>query len=328
MSAARGIVFALAAVCSLASLLGTAQAEPLRLFHFTWVGYGPLFVAQEKGFFAREGIEVSLIRNDEHNAAFAGLADGQVDAVAGSLQDIVLFAEPGEEPLQCVLVLDDSRGADGIAANKDIRSIAALKGKRVAVALDSSMQFYLNLLLREAGLSEADLGEVVDLWGDEAAEAFLLREVDAAVTWEPDLTPAKNAPHGHLLFDTSERPGLVVDCLLTTADILSDHQAAFRALGRAWDAAVDFIDAHPDEGNRIIARYFSGALDDPAVVGASLRGVHLYDGEENRAYFGAPDRPGQIYETMQLIIDVWSSLGRLKAAIAPADAISHDVLEK
>ena len=72
-----------------------------------------------------------------------------------------------------------------------------------------------------------------------------------------------------------------------------------------------------------MARYFGGALEDPAVVGASLRGVHLYDGEENRAYFGTPDRPGQIYETMQLIIDVWSSLGRLKAAIAPADAISH-----
>jgi NitT/TauT family transport system substrate-binding protein len=302
-----------------------ANAEPLRIFYFTWVGYGPLFVAQEKGFFAKEGIEVSLIRNDDHTAAFAGLADGQVDAVAGSLQDIVLFAEPGEEPLQCVLVLDDSRGADGIVANKDIRSIADLKGKTVAVAVDSSMQFYLNLLLREAGLSEADLGEVVDLWGDEAAEAFVLREVDAAVTWEPDLTPAKNVPHGHLLFDTSERPGLIVDCLLTTADTLTDHQAAFRALGRAWDAAVDFIDAHPDEANRIIAGYFGGALEDPAVVGASLRGVHLYDGEENRAYFGTPDRPGQIYETMQLIIDVWSSLGRLKADISPADVISHGV---
>ena len=36
----------------------TAQAEPLRIFHFTWVGFGPLFVAQEKGFFAKEGIEV------------------------------------------------------------------------------------------------------------------------------------------------------------------------------------------------------------------------------------------------------------------------------
>jgi NitT/TauT family transport system substrate-binding protein len=122
-----------------AALLVTAggsqitQAEPLRIFYFTWVGDGPLFVAQEKGFFAKEGIEVSLIRSDDHTATFAGLAAGQVDAVAGSLQDIVLFAEPDEDPLQCVLVKEDSRGADGIVANTDIRSIADLKGKTVAV---------------------------------------------------------------------------------------------------------------------------------------------------------------------------------------------------
>lgn len=325
MSAARGIVFALAAVWSLASLAATPRAEPLRIFHFTWVGYGPLFVAQEKGFFAKEDIDVSLIRSDEHTAMFASLAAGQVDAVAGSLQDIVIFAEPGEDLLQCVAVTDDSRGTDGIVANKDIRSIADLKGKTVAFPVNSSLQFYLNFLLQEVGLSEADLGEVVDLMGDEAAEAFLLREVDAAVTWEPDLTPAKNAAHGHLLTDTSERPGLIVDCIVTPARILRNRRSEFQAFGRAWDAAVDHIGAHPEEAHRIIARHLGGALEDPALVGESLRGVHLYDGEENRAYFGTPDRPGQIYETMQLIIDVWSSLGRLKAPIAPADVISHDL---
>jgi NitT/TauT family transport system substrate-binding protein len=327
MSALHGIVVTLASVCLLASLPSTARGEPLRIFYFTYVGDGPLFVAQEKGFFAKEGIEVSLIRSDEHTAMFAALAAGQVDAVAGSIQDIVLFAEPDEHPLQCVLAIMDSRGTDGIVANNDIRSIADLKGKTVAFPFNSSLQFYLNFLLQEVGLSEADLGEVVDLWGDEAAEAFLLREVDAAVTWEPDLTPASNAGHGHLLTDTSERPRLIVDCLVTTADILHDQQAEFQALGRAWDAAVDYTRAHPDEANAIIARYLGGSLEDPAVVGESLRGIHLYDGEENRAYFGTRDHPGQIYETMQRIIDVWSSLGRLKAAIAPADAISHDVWE-
>ena len=35
------------------TLTGAAQAEPLRIFYFTWVGYGPLFVAQEKGFFGQ-----------------------------------------------------------------------------------------------------------------------------------------------------------------------------------------------------------------------------------------------------------------------------------
>jgi hypothetical protein len=31
---------------------------------------------------------------------------------------------------------------------------------------------------------------------------------------------------------------------------------------------------------------------------------------------------------MQRIIDVWSSLGRLKAAIVPADVIAHDVWDE
>jgi NitT/TauT family transport system substrate-binding protein len=267
-----------------------------------------------------------LIRNDDHSAAFAGLAAGQVDAIAGGLQDVVVFSEPGEDPLLCVLANDDTRGADGIVANRDIRSIADLKGRTVAVPVGSTSQFYLNALLEEAGLSEADLG-VVDLQGDQGGEAFLLQEVDAAVTFEPWLSEAKSAGHGHLLTDTSERPGLLVDCVVTTADVLRDRQAEFRSFGRAWDVAVDYVGAHPDEANRIIARYLGGSLEDPAVVAASLSGIHFYDGEENRAYFGTPDHPGQIYETMRHIIHVWSSLGRVKADISPADVIAHDIWE-
>jgi NitT/TauT family transport system substrate-binding protein len=324
MSALRGIAFALAIISSTASLPGSAEAKPLRIFYFTWVGFGPLFVAQDKGFFAKEGLEVSLIRNDDHTAAFAGLAAGHVDAVAGGLQDAVVFSEPNEDPLQCVLVNDDTRGADGIVASKHIRSIADLRGKAVTVDFGSSSQFYLNTLLKRAGLSEGDLN-VVDLEGDAAGEAFLLGEVDAAVTCEPWLSQTKNASHAHLLTDTSKQPGLLVDCVVTTPDVFRARQAHFRAFSRAWHAAVKFTGSHPDEANEIIARNLGGSLEDPAVVGESLRGIHFYDGEENRRYFGTPDDPGPIYETVQQIIEFWSGLGRVKADIAPADVIAHGI---
>ena len=164
-----------------AGLIGAAQAEPLRIFYFIWVGYGPLFVAQEKGFFAKEGVEVELINNEVHAAAFGGLFSGQVDAVAGALLDAPAFSEPDEEPLVCVLAFGDSHGGDGIVATKDIRTVADLKGKSVAVLRGSVTQFYSDVLLKEAGLSEADI-EVVDLISEDAAQAFLLQEVDAAVT--------------------------------------------------------------------------------------------------------------------------------------------------
>ena len=53
--------------------------------------------------------------------------------------------------------MTQSLGADGIVATNDIRSIADLEGKTVAFAERTVSQFYLNVLLKEAGLSEADI---------------------------------------------------------------------------------------------------------------------------------------------------------------------------
>jgi hypothetical protein len=38
-----------------------------------------------------------------------------------------------------------------------------------------------------------------------------------------------------------------------------------------------------------------------------------------------PDDPGQIYGTVQQIIEFWSGLGRVKAEITPADVIAHGI---
>ncbi len=209
-----------------AGLVGAAHAEPLRIFYFIWVGYGPLFLAQEKGFFAKEGVEVELINIDVHAAAFGGLFAGQVDAMAGALLDAPAFSEP-DETFGVRAGDDESQGADGIVASKDIQSIADLKGRSVAVLRGGVQQFYLNVLLKEAGLSEADI-EVVDLTPEDAGQAFLLQEVDAAVTYEPWLTQGKEAAHGHLLTDTSEQPGLIVDCLMATAGVFESARTSSR----------------------------------------------------------------------------------------------------
>src|SRR5262245_24182403 len=84
-------------------VVSAADAAPLRIFYFTWIGFGPLFVAQEKGFFEHEGVEVELINVEVHAAAFGGLFSGQVDAIAAGTQDVLTFSEPDEDRLVCVL---------------------------------------------------------------------------------------------------------------------------------------------------------------------------------------------------------------------------------
>jgi NitT/TauT family transport system substrate-binding protein len=307
--------------------IGIAQAEPLRISYFTWVGYGPLFVAAEKGFFAQEGVTVELINIDDHTAAFSGLFAGQIDAIAAGTQDVLTFAEPDEDLLVCVLPLDESRGGDGILATKDIQTIADLEGRSVAVPRGSLQQFYLAILLKEVGLIEADL-EIVDLPAEDAGEAFMMQEVDAAVTFEPWLTPGKNVEHGHLLTDTSQQPGLITDCLETTAGVLEERRQEFQAVGRAWVAAVEYFKTHPDEAIEIMARKLGGGLEDPAAFAEVLNGVGIYDGAGIRTYLGTPENPGPIYQTMQQAIDVWSELGALKVKLSPGDVIAHGILDQ
>ena len=300
-----------------------AQAEPLRIGYLTWVGLGPLFVAKEKGLFAKEGIEVELINMAIHEAMYAGLFAGQIDMMDATVDDMLPNYDP-EQPYACVFTLTESLGADGIVASNDIQSIADLEGKTVAFAERTVSQFYLNVLLKDAGLSEADI-EHVEMSADDAGNAFLMQEVDAAVSWEPWLTQGKEAAHGHLLADTSERPGLVTDCLVTRTEVLDHRLAEFKALARAWDAALDYVEAHPDESNEIMARNVGGWLEDPAVFAETLRGVQFYNSARNQEYFGTPDNPGQIHQTAQYGINIWSSLGALDIELTPADVIRHDL---
>jgi NitT/TauT family transport system substrate-binding protein len=260
------------------------------------------------------------IEDTQHQA----VADGQVDAGAATINTTLLYAAKLEEAFVCVLAMDESLGGDGIVAHKDIQSIADLRGKTVASNHDTVGQFYLDVLLMVEGLTEADI-ESVDLDSQNAAEAFMLQEVDAAVTFEPWLTQSKNMEHAHLLTDSSRHPGLIVDCLYTTPALFEERKADFQALARAWDAAVAFVEAHPEEAIEIMARNVGGWLEDPVVFAETLAGIRFYDGGRNREYFGTAENPGQVYDTVQKAIDVWSSLGRLDKDLAPADFVAHGV---
>jgi NitT/TauT family transport system substrate-binding protein len=290
-----------------------ADAEPLRIAYVVWVGYGPLFLAQEKGFFADEGGEVHMINTE--GGHWEAVLDGQVDALGTSLNSVPIHYVPDKESV-CVLALNESLGGDGILATKDIHSIADLKGRTVAFQELTVQQFYLNFLLNEAGLSEDDI-KLVGLDGRDAGEAFMLQEVDAAVTYEPWLTQGKTTGHGHLLTDSSENPGLIVDCLAMPAAVFQDRKAEFGALARAWARAVDYVEAHPDEANEIMARHVGGWLEDSAVFAETLKGIRFYDEQRNREYFGTPENPGQIYDTAQKIVDVGPASARSRWTLRP-----------
>jgi NitT/TauT family transport system substrate-binding protein len=298
---------------------GQAQAAT-KLALSTWVGYGPLYIAQDEGLFKKYGVEVDLIKMEDPKLRFAALRAGQLDMLVSTVDAGLLYLKAPDD-FQYVCAIDDSDGGDGIVANKDITTVAQLKGKKVAVNIGSVSQFYLDVLLAEAGIPESDV-QTVNMTAGDAGSAFVAGKVDAAVTWEPWLTRGKQAPQGHLLIDSSKTPGLITDVLIVTKTYATGHEKEVQAIVNAWNDAVAWEGAHPTEAVAIMAKGVGGWLKDPKDFADTLSGVKFYGGPENKTFFGSPGSPGPLYHTTQKAIDVWSSHGKLQVKVTPADVIN------
>ena len=320
----RSSVLALAVGIAVATTVmpSLSQAETVKLAHSTWVGYGPLYIAQEKGFFKKHGVDVELVIMEEPKDRFPAMLAGKIDMIASTVDTAILYLRKPDE-FQYVVAIDDSNGGDGIVAKKDIRSLADLKGKTVAFSEGSVSEFYLNVLLAKAGLKASDLTPV-NMAAPEAGAAFVANKVDAAVTWEPWLSRGKQAEFGHLLVDSSTSPGLITDVVIATKDYVAKHGAETKAVVAAWNEAVAFQRAHADEANAIMAKGVGGWLKSPKDFKETLPGIKFYGRDDNKAFFGTKDKPGPLHRTVEDAITIWSGQGRLQVQTGPDKLIDYE----
>ena len=323
----RGVLGAVAgAAFLLAGAAGVASAEPLKVAHSTWVGYGPFYIAKEKGFFEAEGLEVELILMEDVKTRMPALAAGRVDAAATTVDTMLNFYS-AKRPFRYLFAVDDSKGGDGIVANNDIEAIADLAGKKIAFTEGSVSQFYLSVLLREAGLSLSDI-EMVNMTAGDAGAAFVAKRVDAAVTWEPWLTRGNQAEHGHILVDSSSSPGLITDVVLTTVETLEERTADLQALYRAWVRAVDWRKANEAEADAIMARGVGGWLKEAEVFKETRSGVAYYDSAMNDAFIGTPEMPGTITGTIGNALVLGREAGMFDHDLEPASLIAFEIVNQ
>ena len=308
------------------AVAGTANAEPLKLGVGTWIGSGPLYIAKEKGFFEEEGIEVELISIDDTEVRYAQFDAGELQGVATTV-DTALNYMNDEKQYRYLFAADDSKGGDGIIARSDIQSIADLAGKTVSYREGSVAQFATGVLLREAGLSFADI-ESVSMGSSDGAKAFFAKEVDAAFTGEPWLTQAAEADDGHVLWDSSDSPGLIVDVVMTTPEALETHGEDFKALYRAWLKGLEYQKANEKEADAIMAKGLGGWLEDPAVVADARSGIVYYDDAMNRAYIGTAEAPGGIVDTIRSALELGKQTGLFDHNIQPADLVAFEIVNQ
>jgi NitT/TauT family transport system substrate-binding protein len=220
-----------------------------------WVGYGPLYLAQEKGFFRKEGIELIFIDEQLDSARRDAFKVGMLDCEAGTI-DLLVAKRAQDTPIAAVLEMDYSFGGDGIVATSDIQKLEGLYGKTVALARDDVGESFISFLFHKYGLSLDKLTFVAKR-PQEVAQAFLIGEVDAVVTWEPWLSQALERSASHILVSSKEESGVIIDTLNIREDIIKNNPALVKGLMRGWFKAVEYCQEHPQEASEIIAGHYN-----------------------------------------------------------------------
>lgn len=87
----------LAALLLFLSTVGGVAAEPLRIRYSVWVGYGPLFLAKEKGYFKAENVDVQLVKMEDPKESYQAMGAGRLDGVVSTVDTVIPHLRTGAE---------------------------------------------------------------------------------------------------------------------------------------------------------------------------------------------------------------------------------------
>jgi NitT/TauT family transport system substrate-binding protein len=260
---------------------GTSVSEtPVRIGYSAWPGWFPWKVSEERGHFNAAGVPVSLVWFDGYLDSINALNAGQLDCNSQTLGDTISSLAAGAD-LQVVLTNDISSGNDQIIAAPGIRSVADLKGKKVAAEQGTVDHYLLLLGMKKAGMAEKDI-TFVPLETGAAAAAFVAGKVDAVGVFAPFTTQALKRPGSTTLFSSKDFPGAISDHLVCNRAFVAKNPEKIQKIVNAWFATQRDIKANPAPALAILAKR-AGVSE--AEYRAYDAGTTIYTLEQNRQVF-------------------------------------------
>ena len=288
-----------------------------------YAGYAGLIAAnggmepnENSVFFKTHGFKVKLTVSEDES--WSELNEGKI---AGSVTTVDVLAAYGRQ-LHAVVPaqIGFSRGADGVVTTTDIKRINQLKGKVIAAAQFTEVDFFIRYLAQEAGLEINAIGsldatpnpERLNLIytedGFEAGDLFAAElksgknRLAGCVTWEPKVTDVVQGSGGKAHVLTTNRNLLIIaDVLILHRGFAEQNPKVVEGLVQGLLEGNRMVRDNPDQYLDVVGRPFRWSRDETK---AELSKVHLSNLPENRAFFsGAMDAAGSfsgIYQSAVL----------------------------
>src|SRR2546423_2060787 len=317
-----------------ATAVGTGRlSRPLVVGINTWAGHSPGIVYNNgmepnaaSNYKKKYGMDVKFVLLEDRAAKLAAFRSGQVDIMWDTVdnwaREASILAEQGQAA-KSVIMQDWSRGGDGIASLSSIKSIEDLKGHKFACTQFTPSRCLVLYRPAQSGLSPDDRNAVeksITFTTDApaAAAAFKAKQVDAAVTWEPDLSGAVTArgDEAHVLVSTQAATNIIADTLIARQDLIDKAPETVRDFVHGWLDGIEMIKDDPNNSYELIGRALK--LDNDTVSGM-LSGLKLTPYADNAQFYGLNGTKAHYDTLFNTAFVIWRKKGLVTKAVDAKD---------
>lgn len=236
----------LAAVSLVACIAPATQAQqmPLRLGYQTGEINVILTYANSTGLFAKYNLDVKLIPFPAGPAMLPALASKEVDmAWMGEFPSVTGYSNG--MPIEILMMerLDLTNIRLSANPNAGIKAVADLKGKKVGASVGSSSHNHLLQALSQAGLKQSDI-TLVNLAPANMPAAYVAGQIDAALTWEPNIGLIEKAG-AKPIATTKSLNTITGGVWVGQKDLAAKNPETLHAFLKAWRQAQKNYAANP-----------------------------------------------------------------------------------
>ena len=304
------------------------EADKITCMYPVWVGFGPVHLANELGYFKDEGITVEEILDDDMPNAMAAMERGDVDCYLRTVGEYQGLGRTKDTQGIIIGTIDLSQGGDGWAADQSIKSVCDLKGKTIAVEPNLPARLLMQMALKqECNLSIKDTN-LTDLAAADAIGAFADTNLAAVGTYEPVLSQVVAAHQdrgAHVLASSKDYDDLILDIIMAHTSELKAHPDKYVKFLRAIYRAIDYFNANHDAAIPIIAQQFSITPDD---FKATMPNFRYTPFEEAVERIGSVDKEGRVYEVFRQAMDLNLEFGSSSTKLDPNDHIDRSIINQ
>ena len=206
-----------------------------------------VWVAENKGYFQEEGLDLTIKEFDSGRLSFLDMLDGGVD-ISTVAPTPMMFNSFDRQDFAIFSTFVYSSNDIKVIANKDsgISTATDLKGKKVGTPAGTTGQFFSASFLTFNGISESEV-ELVDISPSNLPNALKEGQVDAIVIWEPHGYNARQLLGDKAIRLPSSEVYTTTFNFVTMKEFANNNPKVLERFLRSIDRATIFIKNNKEE---------------------------------------------------------------------------------